>query len=237
MAGPGYGGYFLGGLASGLESGFNMGMQITKLKWQKEQQKKIDDLNKEMSDVWNSIGQEMITLTNDGYFSADDQLKIQVLTMAAPYQMQSELGKLRGFLSDYSKRDFDRQMEYVKTYVEYAQGLDPKDVDSAYKTLRDTATDPHVLALYEVADKKLKHDVVAEEEKRALDITGKLPTPYKYPYLKEKGMVGEITPIPEAPKAPGITDYTSAANYLSKFKDSPLFLHKVIIFDCFIIFL
>lgn len=218
MAGPGYLGWALQAGVKSFQTSFNMGMQITKLKWQKEQQKKIDDLNILMSDTWNSIGQEIIALTEDKYFSDDDELKIHVLTIAAPYQMQAEMGKLRSFLSDYRKKDFDKQMLYMKTYVEYAQGVDPKDIDSQYKMLHDSATDPHVLALLEVADKKLRHDEGVKEEERALDIVGELPEKYKYEYLKGEGIVGEITPTPEAP---AIKDYSDAWNYLDRYKDVP----------------
>lgn len=202
----GYSGYFMSGMASGLESGINMGTKLAQLRWQKKKQKEIDDLNIKMSDVWGSISQEIITLADKGYLSEDDNLRIYTLTLAAPLQMQGEMGKIRASLSQFQTNDFEEQMEYIKTFLDWAEGQDYKDISSVYESMRPHITDPQALALYEVGDKKLRHETGAAEEKRILDISGKLPEPYKYPYLKEEGVVGEITPTEKAPKEPSAAD-------------------------------
>jgi len=225
MPGPGYSGYFLKGLAGGLQSGISMGTQLTQLKWQKQKKKEIDDLNIKLSDTWNTIGQEIVSLANDGQLSDDDKLKIYAMTMAAPYEMQSVMQNIRSSLSQFKTKDLENQMEYVKTFYEYAQGLDPKDIGSIYESVRNYITDPHAKTLFEVCDKKLRHEYEVEKAEPIPEVfTSAEALREKYPEAgvryTDEGYVptfGEIT----EPKAPGITDYNSAANYLSKFKNSP----------------
>ena len=164
MAGPGNSGYFLKGLAGGLQSGINMGTQLTQLKWQKQKKKEIDDLNIKISDTWNTIGQEIVSLANDGQLSEDDKLKIYTMTMAAPYEMQSVMQNLRSSLSQFKTKDFENQMEYVKTFYEYAQGLDPKDINSLYETVLEN----HANWYWEFLQNKSEHTVVYENEEMYL---------------------------------------------------------------------
>lgn len=154
----GYSGFFMKGMAGGLQSGVNMGMQLTQMKWQKKKQKELEDMTVKMNDTWNSIGQELITLANDGQLSEDDKLKVYALTIAAPYEMQGVMQNLRSSLAQFDTKGFDNQMELVKTFYDYAQGLNIKDIDSLYETFRGQITDPHALTLFEVADKKLRHE-------------------------------------------------------------------------------
>jgi len=225
MAGPGNIGYFMGGISKGIQSGISMGTQLTQLKWQKQKKKEIDDLNIKMTDTWNTISQEIVSLANDGQLSDDDKLKIYAMTMAAPYEMQSVMQNLRSSLSQFKTKDFENQMEYVKTFYDYAQGLDPKDIGSLYETVRNYITDPHALTLFEVADKRLRHEYeAARAEPTAEVFTSAEAVREKYPKAgvryADEGYVPTFGEPTEA-KTPGITDYNSAVNYLSKFKYSP----------------
>lgn len=220
MAGPGFSGYFMKGLASGIQSGFDVGTKFTQLKWQKKKQKELDDLNAQMADAWNNIGQEIITLANDGQLSEDDLLKVYTMSMAAPYEMQGVMQNLRNSLSQFRTNDFETQMEYVKTFYEFAKGQNPKDINSMYETFRNYITDPHALTLYEVADKKLRHEFEAAKELEPWKKAEMLPSEVRPEYLRTKGV--EIPEITEAPKAPAIKDYSDAVNYLSKFINAPL---------------
>jgi len=185
MAGPGYSGYFMKGLASGLTSGVNLGTQLTQLKWQKQKQKELNDLNTKMNDAWSTIGQEIVTLANDGQLSDDDKLKIYTMTMAAPREMQSVMQNIRSSLSQFDTKGLENQMEYVKTFYEYAQGLDPKDINSLYETVRNYITDPHALTLFEVADKKLRHEYEATKAEPTTEVFPSLETARaKYPEAK-----------------------------------------------------
>ncbi len=224
-AGLGYTGYFLKGLAGGLQSGINMGTQLIQLKWQKQKKKEIDDLNIKISDTWNNIGQEIVSLANDGQLSDDDKLKIYAITMAAPYEMQGVMQNIRSSLSQFRTKEVESQIEYLKTLYDWAQGLPIDDIDAIYESVRPYITDPHALTLFEVADRKLRHEYEVEKAEPIPEVfTSAEALREKYPEAgvryTDEGYVptfGEIT----EPKAPGITDYNSAVNYLSKFKYSP----------------
>jgi len=222
----GYGGYFLQGLASGLESGVNLGMKLTQLRWAKQKKKEMDDLQAKMSDTWNTIGQEIISLANDGQLSDDDLLKVYTITIAAPYQMQDYMQNLRNSLSQFNTKDFDKQMEYVRSFYEYAQGLDPKDIDTLYETFRKQITNPHALTLFEVADKKLRHEYEMAQEaptpevfRSVEELREKYPNA-GYTYSASAGGYVPTYREPEKAEVPTVkaSDYTTAVNYLSKFK-------------------
>ncbi|MBA7491706.1 hypothetical protein ES702_02254 [subsurface metagenome] len=225
MAGPGYSGYFMKGLAGGLQSGITMGTNLTQLRWTKQKKKEIDDLNVKLADTWNAISQEIVSLANDGQLSDDDLLKVYALTMAAPYEMQSFMQPLRTSLSQFKTKEVENQIEYVKTLYEWAKGLDPRDIDSLYEGVRPYITDPHAKVLFEVCDKKLRHEYEVEKAEPTPEIfTSAEALREKYPKAgvsyTDEGYVPTFKEPTEG-KAPGITDYNSAVNYLLKFKDSP----------------
>ena len=150
----GYGGYFMQGLSSGIQSGFDMGM----MKWQQKKKQEVDDLNAKMADTWSNITKEMSVLGEDGSLSEDDLMKINVLSYAAPYQMQAEMQKLRTSLKENNRSDYDKQYNMITTFMDWAEGQDYADVSGLYESMRSQITDEHALTLYEVGDKKLRHE-------------------------------------------------------------------------------
>ena len=216
MAGPGYSGYFMKGLAGGLQSGISMGTNLTQLKWAKKKKKEIDELNVKMNDTWNTIGQEIVSLANDGQLSEDDKLKIYAMTMAAPYEMQSVMQNLRSSLSQFKTKDLENQMEYVKTIYEYAKGLDPKDINSIYESVRPFITDPHALTLFEVCDKRLRHEVTPTEPITEV-FTSAEAVREKYPEAGVKYTDEGYVPTFGEPTGPTMADEKSAINLLRSF--------------------
>lgn len=63
----GYGGYFMGGLASGLQSGMEMGSKMLELKWKKEEKEKAEKANQEMINALSNLNN---SLTNSGYYDS-----------------------------------------------------------------------------------------------------------------------------------------------------------------------
>jgi hypothetical protein len=63
----GYDGYFMSGLASGLQSGMDMGAKMLQLKWAKEEKEKAEKANQEMIKALSNLNN---SLTNSGYYDS-----------------------------------------------------------------------------------------------------------------------------------------------------------------------
>jgi len=80
----GYGGYFLQGLASGLQTGFNLGQ----LKWQQNEKKKLQKKQEELLEQASVFNSQVAKLGEDGYYSDDDIWKINTTYMALGYEVK-----------------------------------------------------------------------------------------------------------------------------------------------------
>jgi hypothetical protein len=63
----GYGGYFMGGLASGFQSGMEMGAKYLELKWAKEEKEKAEKANQEMIKALSNLNNSLV---NSGYYDS-----------------------------------------------------------------------------------------------------------------------------------------------------------------------
>ena len=79
-----YTGSFMSGLAGGIQTGLNYGMQAAQIKWQVEQKKKLDTEKEKMQEVWTNFSQSAQEIYESGSMSQETERKLYALLFTLP---------------------------------------------------------------------------------------------------------------------------------------------------------
>lgn len=217
------GGYFLQGLAGGLQSGMNMGQQLQEMQWKKDQQKKLDDKQQKIADGATMFSNLVKQFGADNIYTDDEIMQLNAAYLSSSYDVQAVIKDTNDAIQSMNKSKLEQDYKWLDLYTDWIDGLDPKDVGGIFETVKgqiQSKQGKQVLEAYtNIYNKKYK----AKPKAFASPAESQAANPGAgYEYNKDLG--GYIPtyqkPITTEPKAAGISDYNGAANYLKNYANS-----------------
>lgn len=223
MAGPGYGGFFLKGLAGGLQTGVNLGIQIQEMKWQKDQRKKLKEKEEKIEEGMLSFGNLIRQYGADNVYSDDEIMQLNTVLMASVAEVQAVYGDALNNIQTMNKRKLEEDFQLLDLLIKSTDDLDPKDVQGIFDTAKGwfkTDKAKNYFTAFEEIHRKRYEATQARPVTEVFTSAEALREKYPKAEVKytDEGYVPIFKEIAE-PKAPAITDYNSAWNHLNKFRN------------------
>ena len=132
----GYGGYFLQGLSSGLQSGFNMGQ----MKWQQNQKKKLEKKQEELNQASTVFNQMVSQMGDDGAYSEDDMMKINTAYMALGYDVKERVDGTYKAIQAMDKKTIEDNNQWLDFVIETTSGMTSADAQGIFDTVKPFVT-------------------------------------------------------------------------------------------------
>jgi len=149
-----YSGYFLQGLSSGLQSGFNLGQ----MKWQQNEKKKLAKKQEEMLEAATIYNSMVAQLGEDGVYSDDDMMKINTAYMALGYDVKERVDGTYKAIQAMNKQQVDQNYQWFEMLPSILEGVDPSDAQGIIDAIRPNISGEKGLltfnALTEITRKK-----------------------------------------------------------------------------------
>lgn len=130
-----YSGYFLQGLAGGIQTGMNMGTQLQEMRWQKKQRKALEEKQAKMlevTDIWNA---QIIEFAPGG-FSDDEITKLTTTFLSGGYEFTEHYQGAMNAIKSMNERAYKQELEWMDLFIEGVKGLPPGDIESAYEFVK-----------------------------------------------------------------------------------------------------
>jgi len=199
MAGN-YSGYFLKGLAGGLQTGVNLGTQIQEMQWQKAQRKKLEEKEAKIEESMSTIGNLFKQYGADSTYSDDEIMQLNTALSAAVPEVQAVWKDAVNAIQTMNKNKFEEDLQWFDLFISQAEGLNPGDVQGIFdmaKSRFQTDKAKNYFTAYEEIQKK-KYKPAPETFTSPSGVTEKYPEAgYEYS-ATAKGYV----PIYQKPTAP-----------------------------------
>jgi len=190
----GYIGYALQAGVSGFQTGFNMAQQKQEMEWKKAQMKKLEEKEKKIADGAANYSNLIKQYGADGVYSEDEIMQLNTAFLSAGYEVQSVIKDTHNAIQTMDKNKLEQDLTWLGLFADMTEGLDPKDVQGAFDIVKGTIKSEKGMNLLEAYGNLQTKKYEVTEKERELEITKYLPEEYRYPHLKEAGIVGEITP-------------------------------------------
>jgi len=197
----GVGGFFLKGMAGGIQTGFNMG-------WQKKQQKMLEDKEKKITEgtaVYNNL---ITQLGADGAYSDDDIMQLNTAFWAAGYEVQEKVKSAHSAILTMNNNQLEQDFKWLDLAANWTEGLDPSNAKEIFEFMRSNATTDKGKSLFTAYENIYKKKYEAVQAQPTAEVFTTLEAARaKYPEAKIEfnaqagGYVveaGEVKP-PEAP--------------------------------------
>ncbi len=134
-----YSGSFTSGLAGGLQTGLNYGMQAAQIRWQVEQKKKLDKEKEKMQEVWTNFSQSAQEIYERGEMSEETERKLYALLFTLPPELQASANNLLTAVNNNDKPSAEKEFnnfEMVMEVIESTGGrIDDTSLDSLINIL------------------------------------------------------------------------------------------------------
>jgi len=209
----GYGGYFLQGLSSGLQTGFNMGQQMQEMKYQKTQRKKLEEKQEKIKEGMTNFSNLINQYGADKVYSDDEIMQLSTALWASIPEVQAVYKDTLNAIQTMNKKKFEEDMQWLDLVIDRIDGLDPKDLQGIFdytKSWVKTEKGKNYFMAYENLHKKTYE---AGQEQKTWERAGTLPQNVRPDYLRQEGVK-----IPKGtPEAPTMADEKSAINLLRIF--------------------
>ena len=191
----GYGGYFLQGLSSGLQSGFNMGQ----MKWQQNEKKKLAKKQDEMLESATIYNSMVAQLGEDGVYSDDDMMKINTAYMALGYDVKERVDGTYKAIQAMDKRKVDQNYQWFEMLPSILEGVDPSDAQGIIDAIRPNISGEKGLLTFEALTEitRKKNEAAQKKPEDIWGQAGTLPQDIRPDYLRSKGI-----DIPQPVEAP-----------------------------------
>ena len=197
----GYGGYFLGGMASGLKSGFNLGQ----MKWQQNEKKKLQKKQDEMLEASSVFNNMVAQLGEDGSYSDDDMMKINTSYMALGYDVKERVDGTYKAIQAMDKKTIEANYQWFDLVLDSTQGMTSGDAQGIFDTVRPFVSGEKGLQTYEALESitKKRADISQNAPPAPEDVWGQagvLPMETRPDYLRSRGIdIPQPAITPEAP--------------------------------------
>lgn len=125
-------GYFLKGLAGGIQSGFNMGVQIQEMQWQKAQRKKLKEKEEKIKEGMISLGNLFKQYGEDGIYSSADITQIDTAFLASSAEVQTAFKGSLDHIKAMNKKELEEDYKWIDLVISQMGDIDPKDVQGMF---------------------------------------------------------------------------------------------------------
>ena len=185
-----YGGYFLQGMAQGIQSGFEMG-------WKKKQQKKLDEQQKKIAEGTTLFNNMVKQYGEDGVYSDDDIAMLNTAYLAAGAEVQEYIKGTKDAIQNMNKAKVEEDFQWLELASSWTDGLDPKDAKGIFDYIRPNITTEkgkNYYTAYENMYKK-KYEAQQNQPEDIWGQAGTLPQDIRPEYLRSKGVeIPQATP-------------------------------------------
>ena len=147
-----YSGYFLQGLSSGLQSGFNMGQ----MKWQQNEKKRLQKKQDEMLEASSVFNNMVAQLGEDGSYSDDDMMKINTSYMALGYDVKERVDGTYKAIQAMDKKTIEQNNQRFEFVLETTQDMKSGDAQGIFDTIKPFISGEKGLQMYEAFESMIK---------------------------------------------------------------------------------
>jgi len=135
-----YSGYFLKGLAGGIQSGINMGQQLQEMRWQKKQRKQLEEKQAKMlevSNVWNAKVKEFGA---DNKYSDEEIAQLTTIILSGGYEFMEHYKGAMNAISSMNEREYKKELEWMDLFASGIEGCSPGDIQALYEYVKPNIT-------------------------------------------------------------------------------------------------
>jgi hypothetical protein len=216
----GYGGFFLKGMAGGMQSGFEMG-------WKKKQQKKLEEEEKKIIEGTTLFNNQIKLYGEDGLYTDDEVAMINTAWLAAGVEIQERTKGTRDAIQTMNQSKVEQDFEWLDLISTSMDGWDPKDAKGIFNYVRPYITTEKgknyynaYEKMYEAKYKAAQNQPTPEVFTSPSGVQGAYPEAgYEY-NATAKGYVPTYQK-PQEVKAPDIDVLTKATNILKTAVNAP----------------
>ena len=135
-----YSGYFLQGLAGGIQSGINMGTQLQEMRWQKKQRKELEEKQAKMMEVSNLWNAKIKEAGADNIYSDEEIAQISTIYLSGGYEFMEHYQGAMNAIKSMNKAKYDQEKEWMDLFVSGVEGLPPGDIQAMYEYVQPYVT-------------------------------------------------------------------------------------------------
>lgn len=222
-----YGGFFMQGLASGLQTGFDMKTKINQWKEQKKQKDELQKKQDEISAKTQAYFDKVQQFQEDGLISDDELLQLNTAFLTAGTDVQELIKGTHDAITKRQTDAYKSDMDMIDSYSEMIDGLDPKNTTGTLETVRGMVTSDKAKRYLDVYEKtqaqKWESAQVSPEQKaydESMKIANMLPQNLRADYLRSQGI-----DVPEPPPSTNQASipYSTAEEAINQTADIPNF--------------
>ena len=190
-----YLGYGLMAGVEGFKSGFGMAQQKQEMEWQKKQKKKLEEKELKIQEGASMYSNLVAQVYADGVLSEDESMKLNTAFLAAGYEVQAVIKDTHTAIQAMDKNKLEQDFEWLEMFAEITEGLDPKDVQGAFDTIRLNVKSEKGINLFDAYGSLQKKRYEVAEKRRPWEEAAILPAEVRPEFLRQKGIdIPEPTP-------------------------------------------
>jgi len=144
-----YSGYFLQGLAGGIQTGMNMGTQLQEMRYQKKQRKQLEETQAKMleaSNIWNAKIKE---ITADNTITDEEVAQLTTVFMSGGYEFMEHYSSAMNYITGMKDKEYKQELEWINLFISGIEGLPPGDIQAAYDYIKPKITSEKGLNMLE----------------------------------------------------------------------------------------
>jgi len=184
----GYGGYFMGGLASGLQSGLQIGQQLKEMKWQKQQKEELKKKYDELQSASLSIQNKIKEYGLDGTYSDNEITDLSTMMWAGGTELQEIYKQTLEDIKKGNEQKVKQDFELIDAWRDEISGLSVDNISSSYEELSSFIT-TDAGKNYLNANASIKKKKAAQKQPEDVwGQAGTLPQDIRPDYLRSKGI-------------------------------------------------
>ncbi|MCK4448718.1 MAG: hypothetical protein KAW56_16750 [Candidatus Marinimicrobia bacterium] len=126
-----YSGSFFKGLAGGLKTGLNYGMNAAQIRWQIEQKKKLETEKEKMQEAWTNFSQSAQEIYEGGGISQETERKLYALMFTLPPELQASAKNLLAGVNQNNKAAVEKEFENLQMVIDVLESTGGRVTDEA----------------------------------------------------------------------------------------------------------
>ena len=175
----------MSGLAGGIQTGLNYGMQAAKIRWQNDQKKKLEAEKVKMQEVWSNFSQSAQEIYESGEMSEETERKLYALMFTLPPELQASANNLLTAVNKNDKAGSEREFNNFSMVMEVLEATGGR--------IGDTELDSLINLLSPENQEKVRtvtsaYKSVPPQPEDVWGQAGKLPQNVRPDYLRQKGI-------------------------------------------------
>ncbi len=228
-------GYFLQGLSSGLQTGFNMRMNKMEMDWKKKEKEKLEKAQQDLVEKSQAINSKITEYGSDGYWSENEIMDVNTMVLAGGAEIQSLFKQTMSDIKLGRRDAVNQDFSLINSWSDVFDNLSLEDIDSTYKEMSSYITTPEGKKYLNanVSIKKKKAQAMASQPAKqvsAYDFYSGSPATVQSQIAQSvagqtPGLEGVQfqEPTPTATSTATMPNYNTAINFLSKFTNPKVF--------------